>query len=147
MYQIILTIISALGAFCAFYLLGSSRQKDKDERTLKEYKAEAEAVILKSKQETAEAKAKEEKSETERTILNETAKIVRNPVIREKGAEPKTVNELVKNAAEEFKARNAELRRQTEEVETEDDALDVLDAMKADSDRRAEVLGRRYEES
>ena len=147
MYQIILTIISALGAFCAFYLLGSKRQKEKDERTLNEYKAEAETVIRESKQETAEAKAKEQRSETERTILQGTARIIRNPVIRPKtedpvepaSAEPKTEEPVI----ESFDYKEAE--RKAEEAETDDDVFSFLDALRSDSDKRAEELGRRYE--
>ena len=147
MYQIILTIVSALGAFCAFYLLGSKRQKDKDERTLKEYKAEAEAVIRETKQETAEAKANEQRSATERTILQGTARIVRNPVIR-----PKTEDHVVQTSAEpatekpvieSFDYKEAE--RKVEQTESDDDVFSFLDALRSDSEKRAEDLGRRYE--
>ena len=124
MYQIILTIISALGAFCAFYLLGSSRQKDKDEKTLKEYKAEAEAVIRSESQKTAKAEAEKTKADIEKYLMSKAVKIITEPA----------------------PDHNEELREMAGEAETEDDALDVLKAMQADSERRAEKLREHYEQ-
>ena len=123
MYQIILTIISALGAFCAFYLLGSSRQKDKDEKTLKEYKAEAEAVIRSESQKTAKAEAEKTKADIEKFLMSKAVKII----------------------TESSSDNNEELRDMAEEAETEDDALEVMKAMQADSQRRADNLEQRYE--
>jgi len=143
MYQIILTIISALGAFCAFYLLGSSRQKDKDEKTLKEYKAEAEAVIRSESQKTAKAEAEKTKADIEKYLMSKAVKIITEPAteyVKDFG-EP-TETEEVSSSQE----HNEELREMAEEAETEDDAMDVLKAMKADSERRAEELRRRYEQ-
>lgn len=125
MLQLLLTIISAIGAFCAFYLLGSSRQKDKDEKAMNEYKSKAEAEIRASKQETAQAEANERKSETEQEILKGTAHIITNPVIREKS--------------------DVDLQDMARKVETEEEVQDFLDAIKADAEKRAEEMGRRYE--
>ena len=123
MFQTILTIISALGAFCAFYLLGSSRQKAKDDRTLKEYRTEAEAVIRTESQKTAEAEAKQAKADVERYLMSKAVDIVTS--------EPESHNE--------------ELRGMAEEAKTETDYLDTLKKMQEDSRRRVEELGRRYE--
>ena len=140
MYQIILTIISALGAFCAFYLLGSSRQKDKDEKTLKEYKAEAEAVIRSESQKTAKAEAEKTKADIEKYLMSKAVKIITEPAPEYTD----TYGEMTSTGSSQ--EHNEELREMAEEAETEEDAMDVLKAMKADSERRAEELRRRYEQ-
>ena len=140
MYQIILTIISALGAFCAFYLLGSSRQKDKDEKTLKEYKAEAEAVIRSESQKTAKAEAEKTKADIEKYLMSKAVKIITEPAPEYTEA----YGEMTSTGSSQ--EHNEELRVMAEEAETEDVALDVLKAMQADSERRAEKLREHYEQ-
>ena len=125
MYQIILTILSVLFGFSTFYLLGSSRQKAKDDRTLKEYKTETEAVIRDVNRKTAEAQAEKTKSDIEKNLMKETVTIITKPAPE---------------------SRNEELREQAEMAETDDDVRNVLKAMQEDSQRRAEELGRRYEQ-
>lgn len=158
MYQIILTIISALGAFCAFYLLGSSRQKDKDEKTLKEYKAEAEAVIRSESQKTAKAEAEKTKADIEKYLMSKAVKIITEPAPEYTDAYGEMTSTSSQEHDEELRVmaeelpmessqeHNEELREMAEEAETEDDALDVLKAMQADSERRAEKLRKHYEQ-
>ena len=120
----ILTIIGAIGAFFAFFLLGASRQKGKDEKTMKEYKAETEAAIRSVNQEAAKAEADKAKADVERYIMKKTVQIVTDPIVEN---------------------HNEELEKQAEKVTTDEEALDVLKAMQADSQRRAEELSKRYE--
>lgn len=123
MYQIILTIIAAFGAFCAFYLLGSSRQKDKDDKTLREYKTETEAVIRATNQKAADAQAEKNKAVIEKNLMKQVLDIVSSNV----------------------ESDDEELEEMAENAETDEECADVLKAMQADSQRRAEELEKRYE--
>ena len=125
MFQIILTIIGAIFGFSTFYLLGTSRQKAKDDKTMKEYKAETEAVIRDTNRKAAEAEAEKTKAQIEKIIMGKTVEVVEKPVTE---------------------SRNEELLEQAKEAKTDDAVVDVLQAMKADSERRAEEIGRRYEQ-
>ena len=123
MYQIILTIIAAFGAFCAFYLLGSSRQKDKDDKTLREYKTETEAVIRATNQKAADAQAEKNKAVIEKNLMKQVLDIVSSNV----------------------ESDDEELEEMAENAETDEECADVLKAMQTDSQRRAEELEKRYE--
>ena len=122
--NVILTIISAIAAFCCAVLIGSNRQKAKDDRKLKEYKTEAEAAIRESNREAAKAKAEEKRTVRENDLLKEAVNIVRQTVAQD---------------------GNVELEEKVKDIEDDSEAIEILNAMKADSERRAEELGRRYE--
>jgi len=122
----ILTILGILVAIVAGVLLGSKRQKAKDEKVLEEYKTETEAVIRTINQKAAEARVETKKADTEKKIMQETVKIVVKdpPVVKQHEVEPEKV---------------------AESVVTEEDSMEALKAMQEDSASRAEELGRRYE--
>lgn len=106
-FQIILTIICGIGAFSATYLLGSMRQKERDDRELRSVKAEAETIIADAKRESAKLKADKERTSAEKEsilvakdIANSDSPKTDNPELKKKALEAMSDEELVETMKE-----------------------------------------------
>lgn len=101
-FQIILTIICGIGAFSVTYLLGSMRQKEKDDRELRSVKAEAETIIADAKRETAKEKADKERASAEKEsilvakdIINGDSPITDTPELKKRTLEAMSDDQLI----------------------------------------------------
>lgn len=121
-FQIILTIICGFGAFSVTYLLGSAKQKEKDEKQLRTYRAEAEEQIADINRERAKAETEFQRIQAEKELVVEASKIVKANIFES--------------------SNNEDLKQQVLEAKTESDVkASIADIIKDSQSRAKEVEG------